>query len=256
MTEDVLKIALEQYRQWEAILVASAAFRNLKAWEHIIISNGGCVPDATRTEKHGPDCHATATTRRRYTAGRTKNPGTHRHRDRDGLAASAANHESSPTAAAISQGLSVACTLSLESVLAMTEDEAREAFARIRWHDGNGKPSCCRCGCIELYTCKAEKLWKCKDCGFRFSLTSGTIFASRKLPVRDILAAIAILANPSKRYSALQLSRDLDVQYRTAWALAQKIRKVVSKPGPRNDTATSRQAARRPRALSAATRAT
>ena len=109
----------------------------------------------------------------------------------------------------------------------MSEDEAREAFARIRWHERGGKPFCSRCGSVELYTCKAEHLWKCRGCGYRFSVTSGTIFASHKLPLRDILAAIAIFVNGAKGYSALQLSRDLDVQYKIAFVLSHKIREAL-----------------------------
>jgi len=115
-------------------------------------------------------------------------------------------------------------TLSLEAVMQMNEAEARLAFAAIRWHEQNGKPACSRCGCEELYSCTTEKLWKCKSCGYRFSLTSGTIFASRKLPFRDLLAGIAIFAAGGKKQSVLQVSRDLDVQYRTAFLLAHKIR--------------------------------
>lgn len=37
------------------------------------------------------------------------------------------------------------------------------------------------------------------------SVTSGTIFASHKLPIRDLLAAIAIFVNGAKGHSALQL---------------------------------------------------
>jgi hypothetical protein len=62
----------------------------------------------------------------------------------------------------------------------------------------------------------------------RFSVTSGTIFASRKLPLRDILAAIAIFVNGAKGHSALQLSRDLDCQYKTAFVLAHKIREAMA----------------------------
>jgi transposase-like protein len=118
-------------------------------------------------------------------------------------------------------------TLSLKAVMRMSEDEAREAFAKIRWHDRNGEPFCSRCGCVELYACKAENRWKCKGCGYRFSVTSGTIFASHKLPLRDLLMAIAIFVNGAKGYSALQLSRDLDVQYKTAFVLAHKIREAL-----------------------------
>ena len=58
--------------------------------------------------------------------------------------------------------------------------------------------------------------------------TSGTIFASRKLAVRDILAAIAIFVNGAKGHSALQLSRDLDCQYKTAFVLSHKLREALA----------------------------
>ena len=61
-----------------------------------------------------------------------------------------------------------------------------------------------------------------------FSVTSSTIFAGRKLAVRDYLLAIAILMNGAKGISALQLGRDLDVQYRTAFVLAHKIREALA----------------------------
>ena len=61
----------------------------------------------------------------------------------------------------------------------------------------------------------------------QFSVTSGTIFASRKLPIRDYLAAIAIFMNAVKGISALQLGRDLDVQYKTAFVMAHKIREAL-----------------------------
>jgi transposase-like protein len=113
---------------------------------------------------------------------------------------------------------------SLYDVMRMSDDEAFEVFKRVRWSKTGGEPVCPRCGCIELYTCRAESLWKCKGCGYRFSVTSGTIFASLKLPFRDILSAIAIVGNGTKDRSALQLSGDLGVQYRTALALSHRIR--------------------------------
>jgi len=42
-----------------------------------------------------------------------------------------------------------------------------------------------------------------------FTLTSGTLFASHKLPLRCYLAAIAIFCNEVKGKPALALSRDL-----------------------------------------------
>lgn len=118
-------------------------------------------------------------------------------------------------------------TLSLASVARMSEEEARAAFIAIRWSDNEGKPYCAKCGCADVLAYSCRPIFKCKGCGAQFSVTSGTIFHSRKLAVRDILLAIAIFVNGAKGHSALQLSRDLDCQYKTAFVLAHKIREAI-----------------------------
>lgn len=120
-------------------------------------------------------------------------------------------------------------TLSLAKVMRMSEDAAFETFKAIRWDDNGGEPYCGKCGCTAVYIFKARRIFKCKGCEAQFSVTSGTIFASRKLAMRDILAAIAIFTNGAKGYSALQLSRDLDCQYKTAFVMAHKLREALGK---------------------------
>ena len=119
-------------------------------------------------------------------------------------------------------------TLSLAKVMRMTEDQAFDAFRSIRWSDTEGDAVCGKCGCFECYTFKARRIFKCKACLSQFSVTSGTIFASRKMDLRDILGAIAIFVNGAKGHSALQLSRDLDCQYKTAFVLSHKIREALA----------------------------
>lgn len=118
-------------------------------------------------------------------------------------------------------------TLSLPRIMRMTEDQAFDAFKRIRWSDNDGEPYCPKCGCVAVYTFTARRIFKCKACERQFSATSDTIFASRKLQLRDMLAAIAIFVNGAKGVSALQLSRDLCVQYKTAFVLAHKLREAI-----------------------------
>lgn len=67
----------------------------------------------------------------------------------------------------------------------------------------------------------------CKHCNHTFSVTSGTIFANRKLPIQTYLYAIALFVNATKGLSTCQLSRDLNVQYKTAFTLAHKIRESL-----------------------------
>ena len=119
-------------------------------------------------------------------------------------------------------------SLSLVAVMRMSDDEAHAALKAIRWSENDGDPFCPKCGCVAVYDYASRHIFKCKACEAQFSLTSGTIFASRKLAVRDILAAIAIFTNGAKGYSALQLSRDLDVQYKTAFVMAHKLREALS----------------------------
>lgn len=118
-------------------------------------------------------------------------------------------------------------TLSLVKVMRMSEDEARTAFRNIRWTETEGAPVCPECGCLDHYDLKTRQVYKCKGCSKQFSITSGTVFHGRKLQVRDILAAIAIFINGAKGYSALQLSRDLSVDYKTAFVLLHKVRESI-----------------------------
>jgi transposase-like protein len=118
-------------------------------------------------------------------------------------------------------------TLSLAKVMRLSEEEAHETFKAIRWAANEGEPICPRCGCIAVYEYRSRRIYKCKGCEAQFSITTATIFASRKLPIRDLLAAIAIFVNGAKGISALQLSRDLDVQYKTAFVLAHKLREAM-----------------------------
>jgi transposase-like protein len=119
-------------------------------------------------------------------------------------------------------------SLSLAQVARMSDQEAREAFKAIRWSENGGSPFCPSCGGVHIYSYASRPIFKCKDCQHQFSVTSGTIFASRKLPVRDYLLAIAIFCNGAKGHSALQLSRDLDCQYKTAFVLAHKLRETMA----------------------------
>jgi transposase-like protein len=118
-------------------------------------------------------------------------------------------------------------SLSLTQVARMSDEEAHAKFVAIRWVDNNGEPYCPKCGGLIVYAIPSRKTWQCKACNKQFSVTSGTIFASRKRPIRDYLLAIAIFVNGAKGHSALRLSRDLDCQYKTAFVLGHKLREAI-----------------------------
>lgn len=119
-------------------------------------------------------------------------------------------------------------TLSVASVARMTEDQAVTTFRALRWASTDGAPVCPDCGSLSVYGYASRPIFKCKDCRKQFSVTSGTIFANRKLPLREYLLAVALFVNGAKGVSALQLGRDLDVQYKTAFVLAHKLREAMA----------------------------
>lgn len=118
-------------------------------------------------------------------------------------------------------------TLSVLKVMQMSDGEAFAVFKELRWGAGDAVACPC-CGAIGVHAFRKDRRqWRCLDCGHTFSVTSGTIFANHKLPLKTYLAAIAIYANAAKGISALQLSRDLGCQYKTAFVLAHKIRESL-----------------------------
>jgi transposase-like protein len=122
-------------------------------------------------------------------------------------------------------------TLSLATVLRMSDTDAETLFASIRWIDTKGEPVCPHCGCFKPYTDRRPSgslRFRCRDCKESYSLTSGTLFAFHKLPLRTYLAAIAISVNEVKGKNALALSRDINVQYKTAFVLSHKIREAIA----------------------------
>jgi transposase-like protein len=122
-------------------------------------------------------------------------------------------------------------TLSLASVFQMKDEEAEMAFRRIRWADTDGQPVCPHCGGVDAYDCRRLKgapRFRCRACVKDFTITSGTLFASHKLPLRCYLAAIAIFCNEVKGESALALSRDLNVSYKCAFVLLHKLREAMA----------------------------
>lgn len=112
--------------------------------------------------------------------------------------------------------------------MCMSDEEAHETFKRIRWAASGGEPYCPYCGCLEPYALgEKPPRWKCKGCRRKFSVTSQTIFASRKLPIREYLAAIALFVNGVKGLSSLQLGRDLDINAKSAFVMLHKLRQAI-----------------------------
>jgi len=122
-------------------------------------------------------------------------------------------------------------SLSAAKIMRMSDSGVENVFLRLRWPETDGKPVCPDCGCTICYACRrpaGQLRWRCKACRGDFSITSGTLFAWHKLPLRTYLLAVAGFCNEVKGKSMLAFSRELDVQYKTAFVLAHKLREAMA----------------------------
>jgi hypothetical protein len=65
------------------------------------------------------------------------------------------------------------------------------------------------------------------DCGKQFTVKVGTVFEHARIPLHKVLQAVHLLCSSKKGISAHQLHRILEVQYKTAWFLAHRIREAM-----------------------------
>src|SRR6202045_819145 len=92
-------------------------------------------------------------------------------------------------------------TLSLAQVFRMSDTEAEAMFRKGRWPETDGAPVCPHCGGLNAYECRRPNgllRFRCRACREDFTITSGTLFAFHKVPLRGYLAAIAIFAMSSR----------------------------------------------------------
>jgi len=119
-----------------------------------------------------------------------------------------------------------------------TDQQCLAFLEKLRWPNG---VRCVTCGSDKIGTIqrksrtknKRTQLYVCLEliCKQQFSTTGGTLFHDSHLPLNKWFLAIALIMDAKKGMSAMQLQRHLDVNYRTAWYLAHRIRKAMEETG-------------------------
>jgi transposase-like protein len=108
------------------------------------------------------------------------------------------------------------------------EHKAFEYLESVLWPEC---PICPHCGSMsgKHYDLRKTRLGlrKCSDCRKQFTVKVGTVFESAHVPLNKILQAVHLLCSSKKGISAHQLHRILEVQYKTAWFLAHRIREAM-----------------------------
>ena len=104
------------------------------------------------------------------------------------------------------------------------EKACNRYLAEKRWPNGF---VCPKCGHQRGYTlCKGY--FQCTSCRYQASVTAGTIMHRSHLPLTKWFLAFYQVTQDKRGISAVQLSKNLDVTYKTAWYLLYRIRKAMS----------------------------
>ena len=105
-----------------------------------------------------------------------------------------------------------------------SEVKCFDSVFRSRWPDGF---ECPECGNRAFCRLKRRGILQCNRCRRQTSLTSGTIFHSTNLPLTKWFLAMHLLSQSKNGISALEMSRQVDIGYKTAWRMKHKLMQVM-----------------------------
>lgn len=109
-----------------------------------------------------------------------------------------------------------------------SDQACEEYFYRMRWPEGF---ICQRCGCQKCWNIKGG-LYRCSQCRYHVSVTTGTIFQNSRLPLSVWFRAIWHIISQKQGISALGLQRVLGLnRYETTWTMLHRLRVAMVRPG-------------------------
>ena len=111
-----------------------------------------------------------------------------------------------------------------------SDDACREVLTKLHWPDG---VTCPRCSGKSIRNSYTRDQFDCADCGYQFSVITGTIFKDTHLSLQKWFVAIYLMVESKKGISANQMKRTLNVSYKTAWYLCHRIRATMITDGKR-----------------------
>lgn len=120
-----------------------------------------------------------------------------------------------------------AVSLGLADIMTMSDRACLDYLVLARF-GGWTTVRCAHCGSIgKHYWRVRERRWKCAACDKTFSVTSGTVFAHRKLSLQQLVGGTLLWVNSAAGQPALELRRHLNITYNTAFTLQHKLRESL-----------------------------
>ena len=113
------------------------------------------------------------------------------------------------------------------------ENAARIWFEDTRWPNG---VSCVHCGSVRVARMGGKShragLFHCPDCRGQFTVRTGHVMESSKVPLTKWCLAFHLMTASKKGISAHQLHRTIKVAYNTAWFMEHRIRLAMTNASP------------------------
>jgi transposase-like protein len=105
-----------------------------------------------------------------------------------------------------------------------TEAQCHAALVKMRWPDGF---VCPRCEGRSHGYCAPKRLFQCRACRLQTSARAGTIFHKSRTPLTKWFLAMHLMTASKNDIAALELARQLDVKWDTAWLIKQKLMEAM-----------------------------
>ena len=105
-----------------------------------------------------------------------------------------------------------------------SEELCHAALVTMRWPDGFVCPKCA--GRKHSY-CAPKRLFQCTSCRLQTSARAGTIFHKSRTLLTKWFLAMHLMTAAKNDIAALELARQLDVKWDTAWLIKQKLMEVM-----------------------------
>ncbi|MFN0133526.1 MAG: IS1595 family transposase [Phycisphaerales bacterium] len=125
-----------------------------------------------------------------------------------------------------------------EMPLACADEQAAILFfEKQRW---GSAPRCAHCESANVYTIKdrttgerrTDGRWRCRDCGKQYTVRVGNIMEDSPIPLHKWAYAFWSAATAKNGVSALEMSRKIQVSYKSALFLMNRIRWAMRPSGP------------------------
>ncbi|MCH7547226.1 MAG: IS1595 family transposase [Planctomycetes bacterium] len=122
------------------------------------------------------------------------------------------------------------CDVIRDVPAACADKDAAVAFMeKQRWADD---PCCPLCGGVDVYQMKDRKSgsreanyrWRCRDCGQKYTVRTGTVMAQTRMPLRYWCHAFWRVCSSKKSVSAKQIQRETGLSYKSALFLLHRVR--------------------------------